>query len=75
MPTTTAYTLEQFAADMQELVKSRPDQATIFERGLTYLERFIRSPFAIAEEHQRPLGRGKRPNHSSYVLRLLRTTL
>ncbi len=68
MPNATTYSLDQFAADMQELVKSQPDQATLFERGSVYLERFIRNPNAIPEEYQRPLGRGKRPNHGSYAL-------
>ncbi len=68
MPDITAYTLEQFAADMQELVKSHPDQATLFERGSGYLERFIRNANGIPAEYQRPLGRGKRPNHGSYAL-------
>ncbi len=52
MPNATTYSLDQFAADMQELVKSQPDQATLFERGSVYLERFIRNPNAIPEEYQ-----------------------
>ncbi len=68
MTTPTAYGLKEFAADMEELVKSQPDQAKLFEHGSAYLERFLRNPNAIPEEYQRPLGRGKRPNHGSYAL-------
>ena len=68
MTTLTNYSLDQFAADMAELVKSEPEQARLFERGAAYLERFIRNPNAISDEFKRPVGRGKRPNHGSYAL-------
>ena len=68
MPTLTTYGLQEFVADMQGLVRSQPDQVTLFERGAKYLERLIQDPNAIPEEYQRPLGRGKRPNHGSYAL-------
>ena len=68
MITLAKYSLDQFAADMAELVRSEPDQARLFERGAAYLERFIRDPNAIPDEFKRPIGRGKRPNHGSYAL-------
>lgn len=68
MPSRNGYSLDRFAADMMDLVKSQPDQATLFERGSAFLERFIQNPKAIPEEFQQPLGRGKRPNHGSYAL-------
>lgn len=68
MPTLTSYSLEQFAADLMDLVKSQPDQATLFERGSAYLERFIQNPNAIPEKYQQPFANGKRTNHGSYAL-------
>lgn len=68
MTSLTAYGLKEFAADMEELVKSQPDQAHLFERGSVYLERLLRNPNAIPEEYQRPLRKGKRPNHGTYAL-------
>jgi predicted metal-dependent enzyme (double-stranded beta helix superfamily) len=68
MTTLTTYYLEEFVADMHELIVSQPDQAKLFDRGSVYLERFIQNPNAIPEEFQRPAGRGTRPNHASYAL-------
>jgi hypothetical protein len=68
MTTLTSYDLDQFVADMTELIKGQPDQAKLFDRGSVYLERLVRNPRAIPEEFQRPSGKGKRPNHGSYVL-------
>jgi len=68
MTTLTTYGLDQFAADMAELVKSEPDQARLFERAAAHLERLLRNPRAIADEFKRPIGRGVRPNHGSYAL-------
>ncbi len=68
MTNLATYSLDQFAADFEELVKSEPDQARIFERGATYLERFLRNPNTIPDEFKRPIGWGKRANHGSYAL-------
>lgn len=68
MTTLTTYDLDQFVADMTELIKSQPDQAKLFDRGGAYLERLVRNPNAIPEEYQRPVGVGKRANHGSYAL-------
>lgn len=68
MASLNGYSLEQFAADMEELVKGEPDQARLFERGAAYVERLIRNPNAIPEQYRRPLEKGKRPNHGSYAL-------
>ena len=68
MATLTTYDLDQFVADMTELIRSQPDQAKLFDRGSVYLERLIRNPNAIPEEYQRPFGKGKRANHGSYPL-------
>jgi predicted metal-dependent enzyme (double-stranded beta helix superfamily) len=64
----STYTLEQFIADMQELVDTQPDQEKLFDRGSTYLERLVTSPDAIPEEFRVPSSRGRRPNHGSYAL-------
>lgn len=63
----TTYDLEQFIADMRQVLDGAPDQARLFDRGSVYLERLIRNPLAIPEEHQQ-LGRGKRPNHGNFAL-------
>lgn len=64
----TRYSLDQFVADMQELVASQPEQAKLFDRGSSYLERLVQDPDALPEEYRRPSGKGKRPNHGSYAL-------
>jgi 3-mercaptopropionate dioxygenase len=68
MSTRTAYNLDQFIADMTELVGAHPEQADLFDRAAGYLERLIANPRAIAEEFRRPIGSGKRANHGSYAL-------
>ena len=68
MVSLTTYDLDQFVADMTELIDSRPDQAKLFERGSACLERLVNNPKAIPEQYQRPSGRGRRPNHGSYAL-------
>ncbi len=60
--------LDQFCADMQALVDTQPDNATVFDRGAVYLERLVRNPNALPEQYQRPSGKGKRPNHGSYAI-------
>lgn len=64
----STYTLEQFIADMQELVDAQPDQQKLFDRGSAYLERLVTNPDAIPEEFRVPSGRGRRPNHGSYAI-------
>ena len=64
----TAYSLDQFASDMQELVSARHDRKRMFEKGAAYLERFVRNPRSVPEQFRRPCGRGAKPNHGSYVL-------
>jgi predicted metal-dependent enzyme (double-stranded beta helix superfamily) len=68
MTSLRTYALDQFVADMAELINSQPDQAKLFDRGSVYLERLIQNPNAIPEQFQRPVGTGKRPNHGSYAL-------
>jgi 3-mercaptopropionate dioxygenase len=62
------YTLEQFIADMQELVDSQADEAKIFDRGSAYLERLVTTPDSIPEQFRVPAGLGTRPNHGSYAI-------
>lgn len=64
----TRYSLDQFVHDMQDLVASQPDQARLFDRGSTYLERLVSDPEALPEQFRRPTGTGRRPNHGSYAL-------
>ena len=52
----STYTLDQFIADMQELVDAQADQAKIFDRGSAYLERLVTTPEAIPEEFRVPSG-------------------
>jgi predicted metal-dependent enzyme (double-stranded beta helix superfamily) len=64
----TRYSLDQFVADMQELIAGQPEQQKLFERGATYLEKLVTTPGAIPEEYCVPSGTGRRANHSSYAL-------
>jgi predicted metal-dependent enzyme (double-stranded beta helix superfamily) len=68
MATRTAYDLDQFVADMTELVRSRPEQSDLFDRASVYLARLIGNPDAIPEQFRRPIGSGKRANHGTYAL-------
>ena len=62
------YALEELAHDMEELIRQRPDQAKIFDAGSSYLKRLISDPDAIPQEYRVPSGRGRRPNHGSYLV-------
>ena len=64
----STYTLDQFIADMQELVNSQPDQQKLFDKGSIFLERLVTTPDSIPEEFRAPSGRGRRPNHGSYAI-------
>ena len=64
----SSYAIEEFAHDMEELLKEQPDQAKIFDRGSAYLERLINNPEAVAAEYRVPSGKGPRSNHGSYLL-------
>ena len=64
----STYTLEQFFADMQELVDAHTDQEKLFDRGSAHLERLVTAPDAIPEQFRVPSGKGRRANHGSYAL-------
>jgi predicted metal-dependent enzyme (double-stranded beta helix superfamily) len=66
--TATAYDLEQFVADMNQLIQSEPEQADLFDKASVYLERLISNPNVLPEAYRRPIGSGKRANHGSYAL-------
>jgi 3-mercaptopropionate dioxygenase len=68
MATLTTYDLDQFVADMHELIDGQPDPGQLFDRGSSYLERLVRNPNCIPAEYQRPHGTGPRANHGSYAL-------
>ena len=65
---TVKYTLEGFVQDMEDLLKDQPDQAEIFDKGSSHLERLIGNPDAIPAEYRVPVGKGRRPNHGTYLL-------
>jgi len=64
----STYTLDQFIADMQELVDAQPDQQKLFDKGSVYLERLVTTRDSIPEEFRSPSGKGRRPNHGSYAI-------
>jgi 3-mercaptopropionate dioxygenase len=64
----STYTLDQFCADMQELVDSGAEEAKIFDRGSAWLERLVTTPNSIPEQFCVPTGKGRRPNHGSYAI-------
>ena len=65
---TLKYTVDQFVHDMEDLLKSQPEERKIFDTGSAWLEKLTRYPDNIPEEYRRPLGTGPRPNHGSYLL-------
>jgi predicted metal-dependent enzyme (double-stranded beta helix superfamily) len=65
---TTRYTLDEFVHDMDALIESGVEQAEIFDRRASWLERLIQNPECIPAEYRVPVGKGPRPNHGSYVL-------
>ena len=62
------YSLDDLVDDLTKLVESQPDQARLFDIGSSYLNRILDSPDAIPAEYRVPSGRGRRPNHGSYLL-------
>jgi predicted metal-dependent enzyme (double-stranded beta helix superfamily) len=66
--TRVRYSVEDFVRDMQTVIDDQGDQQRLFDRGSVYLERLLREPDAVPEEYRRPVGRGRRANHGSYVL-------
>lgn len=65
---TRGYTLDEFINDMETLIDSGAEHATIFDQGAPWLERLISNPACIPPEYQVPVGKGPRPNHGSYLL-------
>ena len=66
--TTVTYTLEEFAHDMESLLRDQPDQAKIFDVGSAWLKRLIGNPHSIPEQYRLPAPNGRRSNHGSYLL-------
>ena len=66
--TTLKYSLEEFTHDMEALLEEQPDQARIFDTGVSHLERLISNADAIPSKYRVPVGKGRRPNHGSYLL-------
>ncbi len=62
------YALDEFVNDMNGLIDGGASQEKIFDRGSTYLERFINDPNAVPEKYRNPTGVGRRANHGTYVL-------
>ena len=66
--TTVKYSLDEFVHDMESLLKDQPDQAQIFDKGSSYLDKLIQNPDAIPSKYRVPVGTGPRANHGSYLL-------
>lgn len=49
------YTLDDFIHDMTQLVESEPDQAALFERGSSHLQRLLANPDAVAQDYRLPM--------------------
>ena len=62
------YTLDDFIHDMNGLVATRPDQASLFDRGSSLIARLVGSPESIPEAYRRPAPSGRRPGGGSYLL-------
>ena len=66
--TAAKYSLDDLVDDLTRLVESQPDEARLFDIGSSHLKRILDSPDAISAEYRVPSGRGRRPNHGSYLL-------
>src|SRR5574341_1169833 len=66
--TTVQYSLDEFVSDMESLLRDQPDYQQIFDTGALWLEKLLRNPEAIPGAFRLPVGRGRRPNHGSYLL-------
>ena len=62
------YSLDEFTHDMESLLKSKPDQRTIFDAGSSLLERLISNENVIPTEYRTTAANGRRPNHGTYLL-------
>ena len=62
------YSLDEFTHDMESLLKSKPDQRTIFDAGSSLLERLISNENVIPTEYRSTAANGRRPNHGTYLL-------
>jgi predicted metal-dependent enzyme (double-stranded beta helix superfamily) len=62
------YGLDEFIHDMTDLVATRPDQASLFDRGSRLIERLVRDPASIPERYRQPAASGRRPGGGSYLL-------
>ena len=62
------YSLDEFVQDMEDLLKSQPDQQKIFDTGSDWLERLVLNPDSIPANYRVPVGIGNRANHGTYVL-------
>ena len=67
--TTPRYTLDEFVHDMEDLLKSEPENQKIFDTGSDWLAKLTRNPENIPAEYRVPLGgTGPRANLGSYLL-------
>ena len=65
---TSSYGIQEFAHEMEDVLRSQPGQAKIFDRGSSFLERLIGNSEALPPEYRVPSGTGPRSNHGSYLL-------
>ncbi|MBM3941560.1 MAG: hypothetical protein FJ316_01265 [SAR202 cluster bacterium] len=58
--TIVKYTLNDFVAEMEALLKTQPDQQKLFDSGSTYLSGLISNPNAVPNRFRVPTGAGRR---------------
>ena len=66
--TTVKYSLDEFTHDMEGLLGRQPNTQKIFDAGSSWLEKLIGNPGTIPPQFRVPTGKGRRPNHGSYIL-------
>ena len=66
--TSARYALNDFVSDMESLLRDQPDPQRILDTGSSCLEKLIGNPEAIPSQFRLPVGKGRRPNHGSYML-------
>ena len=57
--TTLKYSLDEFVHDMEDLLKSQPDDQKIFDIGSDWLAKLTRNPENVPAQYRVPLGTGK----------------
>ena len=65
---TVKYSLDEFIYEMESLLRDKPTQEKLFDKGSSLMYRLINNPDVIPAQFRVPTGKGPRGNHGSYLL-------